>query len=199
MNGFRASLAIIRRSLDRRFATTWLLWFASAFSLAALAGARLPAIAWLAFLIVAEAPAAAFDGRNDPRRRVSFFAMPLYGRQLARALAVAPCLESLAAPLAVIAGLALAGRPLGGAGALTVSVAAVAATLVALSARLRTGREAALYVALALAAETSIVAPRFLAPAGSLTLSLALAGLIAFCALRAFGETLARYDPIPAA
>jgi hypothetical protein len=197
VNGFRASLAIVRRSLDRRFAATWLAGFACAFALAATFADRMSASMWLVLLVVAEAPAAAFDHRNDPRRRSSFFAMPLYGRQLARALAVAPCLDSLAVPLGILGGLALAGRPLGAAANLTLIAAALAATLVALSARLRTGRNAMLYLSLAIASEAGIVAPLFLRQPKPL-LSLILAALIAFTALRAFGETLARYDPLPA-
>jgi hypothetical protein len=191
VNGFRASVAIVRRSLDRRLAG-----FACAFAIAAFAAERVSASMWLVILVIAEAPAATFDRRNDPRRRSSFFAMPLYGRQLARALAVAPCLDSLAVPLGILGGLTLAGRPLGPAASVTLIAAALAATLVALSARLRTGRNAMLYLTLAIASEAGIVAPLFLGQPNPL-LSLILAALIAFTALRAFGETLARYDPLP--
>lgn len=197
MNG-RAFLAIIRRSLDRRFAARWLLGFGCALAIVLLAPAKIPHTIWLLILIVAEAPAAAFDRGSNPRRRVSFFAMPLYGRELARALAVAPCLDSLAIPLAVVCGLAARHHALETATAVTILVAALAATLVALSASLRTGANAALYVALAVAAEAVIVAPLVFRPAQPLAFTLPIAMLVAFVALRAFGETLARYDPVPA-
>lgn len=197
MNG-RAFLAIIRRSLDRRFAATWLLAFGCAFATVLLAPQNIPHTIWLLLLIVAEAPAAAFERGSNPRRRVSFFAMPLYGRELARALSVAPCLDSLAIPLAVVCGLAVQHRAFETATATTILVASLAATLVALSASLRTGANAALYVALAVAAEAGVVAPLVFRPAHPLIFTLPLAVLVAFVALRAFGETLARYDPVPA-
>jgi hypothetical protein len=196
LNGLRASLAIIRRSLDRRFCASWLLAFSVVFVLAVLLAARIPRAAWFAALIVAQAPMAAF-GRQCGPNRVSFFAMPLYGRQLARAIAVAPILAALAAPLAVVAGVALGGRPLEPVAAASILAAAAAATLVALSARLRTGSNAALYVVLAMATEAGLVVPLFFAHAESFALPLIVAAFIAYVALRAFGETLARYDPLP--
>ncbi len=80
---------------------------------------------------------------------------------------------------------------------MTVLIAALAATLVTLSARLRTGAEAALYVGLAWAAEAAVVAPLFVVPRHALPAAGTLAAVITFFALRAFGETLARYDPLP--
>jgi hypothetical protein len=197
VNG-RAFLAIIRRSLDRRFAATWLLGFAFAFALAALSRASLSHTAWLIVLIVIGAPAGPLDHRTSARRRVSFFSMPLYGRELARALAIEPCLASLAIPIGIVLGLTAGHHAFSLDTAVTVLVAVLTATIVGLSASLRTGENAALYVALAIAAEALIVAPLAFRPAHPLLLTLPLAVLLAFAALRAFGETLARYDPLPA-
>lgn len=168
------------------------------FALGCLLAAKIPHTGWLLALIVAGAPAGPFDRHGDVRRKVSLFAMPLYGRELARALAVEPCFAGLAVPLAAILGLATGGRPFEAAMGVTIVAATLAASLVGLSASLRTGPNAALYIALAVAAEAAIVAPLILRPAHPLLFTVPVAIAIAFFALRAFGETLARYDPLPA-
>jgi hypothetical protein len=197
VNG-RAFLAIIRRSLDRRFAATWLLGFGGAFALGTFAPAIMTHTGWLVTLLAIGAPSSSFDRRHNPRRRVSFFAMPLYGRELARALAVEPCFASLAIPLAIILGLASGRHPFAVDTAITILVAVLTSTLVGLSAIVRTGENAALYIALALVAEAAIVTPLVFRPAHPLLFTLPIALALAFVALRAFGETLARYDPVPA-
>jgi hypothetical protein len=185
VNG-RAFLAIIRRSLDRRFAATWLLGFGCAFALGRFAPAFMTHTGWLVTLLAIGAPTSPFDRRNTPRRRISFFAMPLYGRELARALAVEPCLAWLGRhPFALDT-------------AVTILVAVLTSALVGLSAIVRTGENAALYIALALVAEAAIVTPLVFRPAHPLLFTLPIALALAFVALRAFGETLARYGPLPA-
>lgn len=119
---------------------------------------------------------------------------PLYGRELARAKALVPC---VAAALAVVA-FALGEASRGGTGlAMTVLVALAAlipATLVALSATIRRGTSRVLYVALAAAA--CGVAYALVAFAHSVYAELVFSLLVAFFGLRQYGETLARYDPI---
>ena len=205
-----ATLAIVRRSIDRRFAAIWLAAFAIVFALAAATATELGRTAAVVLLVLAEAPAATFDRRVDLMHRVSLYAMPLYGRQLARALVIAPCLASVAAPVGVIVAFAMRGVAFRDGTDIALLLAAIAATLVrpstrlrtatavAASARLRTGANASLYVALSLAAHVAIVAPLLLHAAHPLLWSVPLAAVIGYFALRAFGETLARYDPLPA-
>ena len=137
---------------------------------------------------------------------------PLYGRELARATAIVPCVivavgllvywlaqyvTGFAAPPAFF-GLCLA--------------AVVASTLVALSATLRSGPSRYLYIAFAcavsaisyvlilyadtLAAHPAASVGHYSDALGALT-ELAFCTIIAFAALRQYGEALARYDPIP--
>ena len=193
-----ATLAIVRRSIDRRFAAIWLAAFAIVFALAAATATELGRTAAVVLLILAEAPAATFDRRVDLMHRVSLYAMPLYGRQLARALVIAPCLASVAAPVGVIIAFAVRGVPFRDGTDIALLLAAIAATMVAASARLRTGTNAALYVALSLAAHVAIVAPVLFRAAHPLLWSIPIAAITGYLALRAFGETLARYDPLPA-
>ncbi len=119
---------------------------------------------------------------------------PLFGRELARAKALVPCVA------AVSAGLCFAGAQLAR-GVSTVPVtlsvtlaAVVASTLVALSATTRRGLARTLYVLLA--ACTSAGAYALVAAARSPAAELAFCAFVAFFALRQYGETLARYDPI---
>jgi hypothetical protein len=119
---------------------------------------------------------------------------PLFGRELARAKALVPCVA--AALAALIYGCA---QLLRGASdvpfMLLVALAAVgAATLTALSATIRRGSARVLYVLLA--ASTSVAAYALAVTAHSLLAELAFCGIVAFLALRQYGEALARYDPI---
>ena len=67
--------------------------------------------------------------------------------------------------------------------------------LVALSSVFRDGLRAALYVGIAIGAVVTI-ALSALVPEHGLEIALTLAVIEGFFALRAFGETLARYDPV---
>lgn|GEM_PF-1498983 len=200
MNELRATVAIVRRHIDRRFAWDFV---AHAVLVGAIAFffARL-LTAWWTPLAVASALGAAMAGERSlarSLRRLTFFAMPLYGRQLARAHAVAPSLMALSVPLGYAAGAALRGAPLSPALLLATVLAALVATLVSLSSVFRDGARAALYVALAATLGAAVtVAPFALedSVARASELAIALAAIAGFFALRAFGETLARYDPI---
>jgi hypothetical protein len=72
--------------------------------------------------------------------------------------------------------------------------AAIASTLVALSATLRDGWQRGLYVALACVAAATAYALAVVL--SSVLAELAFCLLASFFALRQYGETLARYDPV---
>lgn len=196
-NEARATLAIVRRHIDRRFAVDCAAEFVLVLALGYLF-ARLFGTAGAVCIVGALAAANAAE-RSHARslRRLTFFAMPLYGRQLARAHAIAPALGALAIPLGYAAGAALRGTPLGPQLFVTCLLGALVATLVALSSAFRDGARAALYVVLGFGAAALLWLPGALYAGHGLELTAALAALEGFFALRAFGETLARYDPLP--
>jgi hypothetical protein len=155
------------------------------------------ACALLALLATCAAIGAATwgDGGTAPRSLLLLSA-PLYGRQLARALVVAPSLVAFACALAGWAGALAAGggrQPLW----LVPFLAAPLAATVALSATLREGARALLYRVLALGSGLLLAAlPLTCGTLGALAGALALTAILGFVALRAFGEALARYDPV---
>jgi len=128
---------------------------------------------------------------------LTFFIAPLYGRQLARAHAVAPAVGALAIPCGYAAGAALRGHPLAPATFVTCVLAALVATLVGLSSTFRDGIRAALYVVLGFGAAAGLALPAAFGLPHALEIVTVLAFALGFFALRAFGETLARYDPLP--
>ncbi len=119
---------------------------------------------------------------------------PLFGRELARAKALVPCIAAALASLAY-AGASFA-RGNGDATRLfAVALAAVVvSTLIALSATLRNGSARVLYVALACIA--SLTAYALAIELNSLLGEFAFCAVASFLALRQYGETLARYDPV---
>lgn len=139
----------------------------------------------------------------DELTSLRYFAAPLYGRELARAHAILPCAYALAFPLGMACGLGfsalvtrLSGPPSAVALLASLALGQPVAALVALSACLRGGRDRVLYVGLAIAAGAAIeLVGTFGGPIAFAGDALA-ASVIGFVALRAFGETLARYDPI---
>lgn len=163
-----------------------------------LAYAFVPLFGRSALAVIATlAATAALEGTQARSlRRLTFFTVPLYGRQLARAHAIAPSLLALSLPFGYAAGAALRGYPIDLDRFVCAALVAIVTMLVALSAAFRDGRARALYAALAFAAGLGIALtdlpghPLFVA-------TLALAAIVGFFALRAFGETLARYDPLP--
>lgn len=119
---------------------------------------------------------------------------PLFGRELARAKALAPCIAAAFAAIAYCTATIARGSldaPL----TLVITLGAVAAgTLVSLSATTREGWSRILYVLLA--AGASAVAYVLAVVAHQLLAELAFCALVAFVAVRQYGESLARYDPI---
>jgi hypothetical protein len=161
---------------------------------------------WLVLIAAAGVLFAAFVGgsRRESNELTSlrYFAAPLYGRELARAHAILPCVYALAFVVGIVAGLGLdsvvfwraapaVAAPLVAALALGQPVAA----LISLSACLRRGWDRALYIGLAVAAGAAIELVGVLGGPVALAGDLLAAFVIGFAALRAFGETLARYDP----
>jgi hypothetical protein len=117
---------------------------------------------------------------------------PLYGRELARATALVPCIIVTVALAAYWGVSALYARP----DTLAIGITALAVyggTLVALCAGVRIGAARVLYVAMACAVPALAFALTLALPA---TVPLALCALTGFIALRQYGEALARYDPV---
>jgi hypothetical protein len=119
---------------------------------------------------------------------------PLFGRELARAKALVPCIAATLATLLFAATQFARGSPDGPATLLVVPPAVIACSLTALSATTRRGATRALYVLLACATMAAayaleVVANQYLA-------ELAFCVIVSFFALRQYGETLARFDPI---
>jgi hypothetical protein len=130
-----------------------------------------------------------------------YFCAPLYGRQLARAHSLVAVAGALAFPVGAALHWAANGTLLAeiapGGLALPLIAACALASVVALSATLRGGASRAGYAFMAIAAGGLTLTPHFVHEAGWAPLgSLAVAAVMGFFALRAFGETLARYDPV---
>ncbi|MHB8195346.1 MAG: hypothetical protein ACYDA5_06985 [Vulcanimicrobiaceae bacterium] len=122
---------------------------------------------------------------------------PLFGRELARAKAVVPCAIVTPALLAYWLGQGIGGFPPSLGYFAMGLVAAIAATLIALSGTLRQGARRAFYAVLALASAAiayaiAVYAPPWVGVVGELCF----AAIVAFIALRQYGEALARYDPL---
>lgn len=197
MNEFRATVAIVRRHIDRRFGIDWLMQFALVAALSGIFG-KLFASAAYAVAIAAVLAAASAAEREHARtlRRASFFAMPLYGRQLARAHAIAPLVLATSIPLGYATGSYVRHAPLTAETTALVTLAAFVATLVSMSSVFRDGASAWLYAVGGAALGVLITLPTLAGVAHGGAVTFAAAVIAGFFAVRAFGETLARYDPI---
>ncbi|GAC1495862.1 MAG: hypothetical protein NVS2B8_15850 [Vulcanimicrobiaceae bacterium] len=196
MNESRATVAIVRRHIDRRFAIDWLAQAAIAGALAYVFAPSFDRAALYALGALAAATAVE-PAHVSNLRRLTFFAVPLYGRQLARAHAIAPVVAALALPAGYALGASLRGVALSPGRLALATCAVVVATLVALSATFRDGGDRTLYVALAFGASALVVGIADTGGSHAALGALVCAAVISFGALRAFGETLARYDPLP--
>ncbi|MBV9028670.1 MAG: hypothetical protein JO311_08640 [Candidatus Eremiobacteraeota bacterium] len=118
---------------------------------------------------------------------------PLFGRELARAKAFAPCIAAVLTAAAYLA----AAQTRGGVGtpfaAPIVLSAVILCTLVALCAAIRKGLPRTLYLGVAVAAGA---AAYWIAVAGYVWGELLFCAVAAFFAVRQYGEALARYDPM---
>jgi hypothetical protein len=197
VNGTRATLAIVRREMDARWLTGLAVALSAGVAFGVLSPATTPAIAGLACATLLCAVEATL--RVDVRDGM-YFAAPLYGRQLARAHALVALAGALALPVGAVAGWTARGTiggELASAGfALPLLYAAAVSGIVALSATPRTGVARFGYAVLAVVAGAATLVPAFTAMHDATTAGLAAAAVIGFFGLRAFGETLARYDPI---
>jgi hypothetical protein len=119
---------------------------------------------------------------------------PLYGREMARAKALAPCAVAIFVSFAYWGAQSLAGFPAAPLSFALALAAVLASTLVALSATIRTGSARLLYLGMACA--TSAIAFALAFYVRSAAAEIAFCFLISLVALRQYGEALARYDPI---
>lgn len=117
---------------------------------------------------------------------------PLYGRELARATALVPCIIVTIALSAYWAVSSIYAHPDAPSIALT-AFAVYAGTLVALCAGVRTGAARVLYVAMACCVPALAFS---LTLVGQTALPMVICALAGFIALRQYGEALARYDPV---
>jgi hypothetical protein len=135
---------------------------------------------------------------------------PIYGRDLARATALVPCVVVTLAALVYWAAQFVTGLAAPPAFFVLVIAAVNATTLVTLSATLRRGFARYLYIVLGASVglisfflATYADALRFQPVENHYPDVLGIAGALTFCifigfvALRQYGETLARYDPVP--
>lgn len=118
-------------------------------------------------------------------------AAPLYGRELARATALVPCIIVSAGLFSYWILASVYTHPNAGTVALT-ACASYAATLIAMSATVRTGVARIVYVALA----CGVSAIAFALTSRPIAVPLIFCIATGFIALRQYGESLARYDPI---
>jgi len=191
----RATIAIVRRHIDRSFARDFAMQFALVGGIAYVFAPQYANVA--PFAIAALAATTSLDATHvRSLRRLTFFTVPLYGRQLARAHAIAPSVLALSLPFGYVAGSAVRGAAPDLERILGLVFVTLVTTLVALSSTFRDGRDRGLYAALAFAAGSSIALTEALGPPW-FAATVLLAGAQGFAALRAFGETLARYDPLP--
>jgi drug/metabolite transporter (DMT)-like permease len=136
---------------------------------------------------------------------------PLYGRELARATAVVPCIAATIATVAYWIAQFVAGFAAAPTFFVLALASVLATTLVALSATLRRGTARWLYIGLACATSAvayllAVYADTFGPAPGRLGhypdaigvgTELAFCAVVGFIALRQYGEALARYDPVP--
>jgi hypothetical protein len=124
------------------------------------------------------------------------FAAPLYGRELARAEAIVPIIRTLAFTLALTMGTTLRGNTPSPDAILVLIFSGAVATLTALSGALRENWSEYLYTLLAISAGIVTALSSKIGGYGTILIPTAIAATIGYVALRAFAETLARYDPI---
>ena len=195
----RSTFAIVRREL----AFGGALHAAAYFALCAFVGfwiARpgMPVPDVVAPLSVALALGVAFTRSARRTNFLAYAGAPFYGRHLARALAIAPCLAMLAAPLGFFAGTLARGATPDWALLVISMAASVVTTLLALAACFRFGRSWSLYLALAFGAGLAVILTLVATPSPAVAtlIALATAGIIGYTALVSLSETLARYDPL---
>lgn len=132
--------------------------------------------------------------RIETRRRDwFFFSVPLYGRELARALSILPVAVALAFSVALAIRHGSGERVFAAA-----LLGPIAPALIVQSATVREGKPRLLYLGLALLSGVPLALMLGLIPGDgrAITAAAAFAFIEGFLALRAYGETLARFDPL---
>jgi len=197
LRGGRATLAIAWQSLRRAAGSLDVLALAAGVGAAAEPAQAAP----LSFLlgVVCAALSAVERPNVSDLTNLRYFAAPLYGRELARAHAIAALARVLGGGLTIALGLLVISR-MGHAFSwprLAVYLLAVlVAVLVASLGCLRTGRQRWLYVGFAVDSGLIVAALGFSATPLAVGAATLAAAALGFTALRALGETLARYDPL---
>lgn len=196
--GGRATWAIAGRSLLR--ARGYIESFA--FAAIGLAVVLAPAYAPALLLLGAVVAALFAVSRNHVAEltNLRYFAAPLYGREVARAHAIVTCVRVLAAGILAALLLLFAVTAPSGAPAwqrlFIYIIAQLVTAMVASLGCLRTGRQRWLYVGFAVDAGLIVDALGFSGTILALSAATLAAAALGFTALRALGETLARYDPV---
>jgi hypothetical protein len=124
------------------------------------------------------------------------FAAPLYGRELARAEAIVPLLRTFSFAAALIIGTTLRGDVPSAQTITVVLFSGTVAALTALSGALREGWSNALYALLAISTGIVTALSSRIGGYGTILVPTIIAATMGYVALRAFAETLARYDPV---
>jgi hypothetical protein len=192
----------------------WLVSVAARIALGAVLGLSDPSPLGkgLIVMLILAVPLGIIAGIEPRVRDLTYFIAPIYGRQLARAHAIAAVTAAFAFPCAFWVTYLLS-TTFGDAAdydnigwlmeslALFSGIGAIVAALIGLSATLRQAIARAAYIVLACLAGYLVTALSLIAVSGPETPlilgALTLPLLLGFLALRAFGETLARYDPTP--
>lgn len=117
---------------------------------------------------------------------------PLFGRELARARALVPCIVATLTTVLYCTAQLTRGRADIGLLFVIVESAVIAGTLTALSATIRAGAARALYVLFACV----VIAAAYALALHLLAAELAFCAVVSFFALRQYGEALARFDPL---
>ncbi|HEX5274462.1 MAG TPA: hypothetical protein VFW34_04235 [Candidatus Rubrimentiphilum sp.] len=120
-------------------------------------------------------------------------AAPLYAREVARAIALVPCLGVVIALAGywIVTGISSGPRDLAAAPVFLSLTCACAVSVVALGATVRAGVWQAVYILLAGVVATTIVLLEY----PQLPAALLFCGIAGFIGLRQYGEALARWDP----
>ena len=197
MNGGRATWAIAGMTLQRPGGYVQ----SAAFFLFGYAAVSISSVSQV-FLLCAALAAAFFALRPERIADLTclrYFAAPLYGREVARAHAIAASARVLVAGAAIGLALVFSAAQAQTHGWQKLAVYLLAQLVVVLVASLgclRKGRDRRLYAVFGIDAGLVVDALGF--PASPLAVAAAVlaAAVIGFAALRALGETLARYDPV---
>lgn len=148
--------------------------------------------AWMALLAVGFGSQDRDALSNNPNLRWILLSAPLYGRELARAVALAPAI--FAAIFGLALGFVTAPNDARLQWMIAAACGAIATTLIGLSSTVRSGKDRLVFVTSAALAGFGIAYIGTLGGPMTTAASVVLAAVGSYFALRAFGETFARLD-----